>query len=144
LTSESKLNTFENYSTTDFQTNSASFQSRNELTESSLFSRHQRALNPVFRYDYKLGNYFTKSDSLLSPYLFTTINEITGGIRKSSWFFSKKFVELFGDNLNSSFPAFFTDNKGAGFSSNPYNQPTFAFYALFNSLSKNSHFLNTR
>jgi UV DNA damage repair endonuclease len=53
-------------------------------SENSSFFRFQRALNPIFRYDYKLGNYFTKEDLTISPHLFTTISEVTGGIRKSS------------------------------------------------------------
>ena len=55
-----------------------------DLHESLSNARFQRAANPIFRYDYKLGNYFTKDDSTKSPYLFTTISEITGGIRKSA------------------------------------------------------------
>jgi len=53
-------------------------------TENITFFRFQRSSNPVFRYDYKLGNYLTKDDLTTSPHLFTTISEITGGIRKSS------------------------------------------------------------
>jgi hypothetical protein len=55
-----------------------------ENTETASNFRFQRSLNPIFRYDYKLGNYFTKEDLTISPHLFTTISEITGGIRKSS------------------------------------------------------------
>jgi|TARA_B110000037_G_scaffold217633_1_gene279107 hypothetical protein len=66
------------------QIDSQKFNSQNSLVESSLDMRYQRNLNPIFRYDYKLGNYFTKEDSIVTPYLFTTINELTGGIRKSS------------------------------------------------------------
>jgi len=46
--------------------------------------RFQKFSNPVFRYDYKAGNYLTKDDIKAYPTLFTTIREITGGIRKAS------------------------------------------------------------
>jgi hypothetical protein len=46
--------------------------------------RFQKFSNPIFRYDYKAGNYLTKDDIKAYPTLFTTISEITGGIRKAS------------------------------------------------------------
>lgn len=57
---------------------------KNQFNESSNQFRYVRTLNPVFRYDYKLGNYFTKDDTTTLAFLFTTINDLTGGIRKSS------------------------------------------------------------
>merc|ERR1711957_64957 len=73
-----------NYTNQPTQIDTYTTTSQNLLTESTLNMRYQRNLNPIFRYDYKLGNYFTKEDSIVTPYLFTTINELTGGIRKSS------------------------------------------------------------
>ena len=75
---------FSNYTNQPTQIDTYKISSQNLLTESTLNMRYQRSLNPIFRYDYKLGNYFTKEDSVITPYLFTTINELTGGIRKSS------------------------------------------------------------
>lgn len=72
------------YSTTlPFVTDHASLtlKSFSELTSAL---RYARSSNPVFRYDYKLGNYFTKEDLVTKPFLFTTISEVTGGIRKSA------------------------------------------------------------
>jgi hypothetical protein len=54
------------------------------FSETANLGRYLRTTNPVFRYDYKLGNYFTKEDMTTKPFLFTTINELTGGIRKAS------------------------------------------------------------
>jgi hypothetical protein len=54
------------------------------LHEKTNSFRFQRTTNPIFRYDYKLGNYFTKDDILKTPFLFTTTSEITGGIRKAA------------------------------------------------------------
>ena len=46
--------------------------------------RYQKFSNPVFRYDYKAGNYFHKADFTLNRHMFVSIIEITGGIRKSA------------------------------------------------------------
>ena len=46
--------------------------------------RYQKFSNPVFRYDYKAGNYFPKADFTLHRHMFVSISEITGGIRKSA------------------------------------------------------------
>jgi hypothetical protein len=78
------LTTLVGYTNGSIQTNTEQFNSQNSFIESNANIRYQRNLNPIFRYDYKLGNYFTKEDSIVTPYLFTTINELTGGIRKSS------------------------------------------------------------
>lgn len=71
--------TYDNYK---IQSEQETVNTLEHLTENSLFFRYQRLLNPIFRYDYKLGNYFNKQDSIITPYLFTTISEITGGVRK--------------------------------------------------------------
>jgi len=46
--------------------------------------RYQKFSNPVFKYDYKNGNYFPKIEINLYPGLMTTASEITGGLRISS------------------------------------------------------------
>ena len=46
--------------------------------------RQQRFQNPVFRYNYKIGHYFTKADVYLNSTMFTTQSELTGVIRKSA------------------------------------------------------------
>lgn len=46
--------------------------------------RYQKFSNPVFRYDYKAGNYFPKDDFTLHRHMFVSMSEITGGIRKSA------------------------------------------------------------
>jgi len=72
------------------------FQSRNiggsNLTDISKFSnselstdfRYQRVLNPVFAYDYKVGNYATQHTTDNYKHLFITFSELTGGVRKPS------------------------------------------------------------
>lgn len=46
--------------------------------------RFQKSSNPVFRYDFKVGNYLPDSVKTLNQHLFTTMNDVTGGIRKPS------------------------------------------------------------
>ena len=82
--------TFNNSSSTlvfsgnQFQTSTLTDNTLNSQSEGTFFFRYQRALNPVFKYDYKLGNYFTKEDTTMTPFMFTTAIDVTGGIRKSS------------------------------------------------------------
>lgn len=43
-----------------------------------------RFMNPVFKYDFKVGNYMPDEAKKMNPHLFTTIKDITTGIKKSS------------------------------------------------------------
>lgn len=52
--------------------------------ESSSNFRYQKFQNPVFKADYKSGNYFTKVDLERFPHMINTFIELTGGIRKPS------------------------------------------------------------
>ncbi len=62
------------------------------LEQKNLFSnqelssnyRYQKFSNPIFVYDYKSGNYLTTEDVKAYPSMFTSISEVTKGIRKSS------------------------------------------------------------
>lgn len=54
------------------------------LQEQSSDSRFSRAMNPVFKYDFKVGNYLPDDAKKLNPHLFMTMKDITTGIRKSS------------------------------------------------------------
>jgi heme/copper-type cytochrome/quinol oxidase subunit 1 len=114
------------------------------LSENNTYFRFQRALNPVFRYDYKLGNYFTKEDTNIAPFLFTTINDVTGGIRKSSWFFSKKFIELFSTNFSSELTSATLSHKDIGNKNNPYVQNTFPYYNIFSLFADDYKSLTSR
>jgi len=54
------------------------------LEESVHSSRALRFNNPVFKYDYKLGNYLTKELILNFPNLLVSQTHVTGGIKKSA------------------------------------------------------------
>jgi len=68
-----------------------------ELTNSSLNNEVQstfqegmtdqrfvRFMNPVFKYDFKVGNYLPDDIKKVNPHLYMSIKDITTGIRKSS------------------------------------------------------------
>lgn len=54
------------------------------LEEGVSDQRFMRFMNPVFKYDFKVGNYLPDDAKKLNPHLFMTIKDITTGIRKSS------------------------------------------------------------
>ena len=72
-----------------FKSSSVSGQSVVELSSTGLGEnlndqRFMRFMNPVFKYDFKVGNYLPDDAKKLNPHLFMTIKDITTGIRKSS------------------------------------------------------------
>ena len=51
-----------------------------ELSGDSRFKKNE---NPVFKYDYKAGDYFPKLNKEAYPHLFSTILNLTSGLRMS-------------------------------------------------------------
>jgi hypothetical protein len=54
------------------------------LGESTAEARNFRVANPIFKYDYKLGNYLPKEAIRGFPNLFISQIQVTGGIQKTS------------------------------------------------------------
>lgn len=54
------------------------------LEETSSVYRSQRNQNPVFKPDFKSGNFFTRDDFSRKPFLLTTISDISKGMRRPS------------------------------------------------------------
>lgn len=52
------------------------------LEESTSQFRVQRSHNPVFKPDFKSGNFFTRDDFARKPFLLTTISDISKGMRR--------------------------------------------------------------
>lgn len=92
------------YSSNFFNNTDLSFNlkySNEEITESS---RYLKFYNPVFKYDYKSGDYFPKSyKEIFYGYLFTTIGDLTSSVRTAPWFISDKYIEAFNINFNNYF-----------------------------------------
>lgn len=133
------------------------------LEERSSDQRFMRFMNPVFKYDFKVGNYLPDDAKKLNPHLFATIKDITTGIRKASWFTSSDYSRLLQSNI-ASHALYFTDSplygpdakaltaRSADFDStyvanSPHSvgvTPTGGFYNFFMVLSSSSDALNTR
>lgn len=82
--SEHNVQTISSYSTSDVSTASISESSMSALQEQQADQRFVRFMNPVFQYDFKVGNYMPDEAKKLNPHLFMTIKDVTTGIRKSS------------------------------------------------------------
>jgi len=68
-----------------------------------------RYMNPVFKYDFKVGNYMPDDAKKMNPHLFNTIKDVTTGIRKSSWFNSSDYSRLLKSNI-ASHTLYFSEN----------------------------------
>lgn len=110
--------------------------------------RQQRFQNPVFRYNYKIGHYFTKADVYLNSTMFTTQSELTGGIRKSAWFLSPMFSELFSDSAQTYLNFISKPLREEAFADAMYTpsrvRPTDGFYNFFLLLSESNDLINCR
>jgi len=62
-------------------------------------SRFLRFNNPVFKYDYKSGDYFPKLYKDSYPFLIPSILDLTSGLRTPSWYFSAALPELLESSL---------------------------------------------
>jgi len=114
------------------------------FSESAASMRYLRTTNPIFRYDYKLGNYFTKEDMQTKPFLFTTINELTGGIRKASWFFSQKFTDLLAAQANVTESILRSPLKGSISASEVAGLPTHSYLTTLTLLANQANLMNHR
>lgn len=61
------------------------------LEENTQDYRSVRSQNPVFKPDFKSGNYFTRDDFARKPFLLTTISDISKGMRRPVWFLSEAY-----------------------------------------------------
>ena len=112
--------------------------------ESASNFRYQKFQNPIFKADYKSGNYFTKVDLERFPHMITTFTELTGGIRKPSWAFSDIFVEQFNESFNNYMENFSKVSTSTSPSFNVNISSTFGFFNIFHILSSETSFINHR
>ena len=151
------------YSTLSSETSSVQELTSSSMQEQTTDNRFTRAMNCVFKYDFKVGNYLPDDAKKLNPHLFTTISDITTGIKKSSWFTSNDFSRLMQGNMAShalyfgDSPLFGPDaakltSRTADFDSTysanaPHSvgaTPTGGFYNFFLVLSSSTNVLNSR
>jgi heme/copper-type cytochrome/quinol oxidase subunit 1 len=113
--------------------------SNEELSENS---RYLKFYNPIFKYDYKSGDYFPKLYKEVYSHLFSTILDLTSGLRTTPWFFSNNYSEVFGLNilnyLNNMEKFIKIDNISMhSWNTNKFSN-TDGFYNFFFLLSENS------
>jgi len=72
------------YVISDTGTSSIKSRSQSLLQEGQSDQRFVRSMNPIFKYDFKVGNYIPDDVKKMNPHLFNTIKDVTTGIRKSS------------------------------------------------------------
>jgi heme/copper-type cytochrome/quinol oxidase subunit 1 len=105
--------------------------------------RYLRFNNPIFKYDYKSGDYYPKLYKDVYPFLFTSVNDLTGGLRQSPWFLSSSYFEAIMDYFNMH-----TIDVSANISANPKPLSKInsldAFTNFFYVLSADNSFLNKR
>ena len=113
--------------------------------ESVTSSRALRFNNPIFKYDYKLGNYLTKDMISNFPNLLVSQTQVTGGIRKSSWYQSFQFLELLNANIQNYINTFTTVNNTPAVFEPELSHPSSmsGFYSLFHDLDLTSNFINS-
>ena len=136
------------YSSKYFSNTSSEFNSKFTNEEMYDSSRYLKFYNPVFKYDYKSGDYLPKTQQKLYTHLFTSISDITNSVRTASWFYSENFLKAFNDNFSE-----FSNNMelNSKFSSVILHQikehrfsNTDAFYNFFSTLSEDLNYTNKK
>jgi len=112
--------------------------------ETSHGYRYNRFSNPIFRYDYRSGDYVTKELKEGFTHLFTMLNDVTGGIRKAPWFLSETFMEAFLANFKTYSAAYMGGGAVSTDLATSYVSHTDSFYNFFFLLSDSSRFINDR
>jgi len=132
------------FTTTGFSTESTSNQIKREAEELSSDYRYQRFTNPIFKYDYRAGNYLPKETKEGFTFLFNTFSEVTGGVRKSAWFFNETFLEVFNANFNNYVNCFTKFNSQNADVATSHVDSTSGFYNIFYVTSDNANYMNVR
>ena len=108
--------------------------------------------NLVFKYDYKSGDYFPKLYKEIYTHLYSSIFNLTSGLKTSTWFFSNNFNDIFVNNFNNTLKNFnknffFEKNINTLWFQNKFNtvdEVYFFFYSLENKIFKNNEVLNDK
>ena len=106
--------------------------------------RYQKFSNPIFSYNYKVGDFLPEYVTALYPYLFTTTSEITLGIRKSAWFFSPTFLEIFKNDFNTYYSCYINSQSANPEIISSTTSNTHSFYNFFYCLKDSTNYINYR
>ena len=150
--------------TSSLQSNTSLLEQSATMTqEQTTEQRFLRNMNPIFKYDFKVGNYLPDDAKKMNPHLFNTIKDVTTGIRKSSWFASPDYLRMLQANI-ATHTLYFANHTSTSlttpeltalaseldgtFSANSANSTnvsfTGGFYNFFILLSSSSEKLNVR
>jgi len=136
------------YSSNYFNNTSLSFINKYTNEETSETSRYLRFYNPVFKYDFKSGDYFPKIYKEVYTYLFMSRADALGSLRNAPWFLSSKYVEYFDKNFSNYFESISNSIKFNNFTIHKWEEKRFthpdAFYNFFNFLSNESEYFNKK
>ena len=142
---ENSKDTFLSSSFNDLDNYTKNLISEEEISESS---KNLRFTNPTFKYDFKSGDYFPKLYKEIYTHLFSTLSDITTGLKTTSWFFSNGTEDIFLANFNN-----FTENvnkeisgNGTKFHSWNFNKfsHTNGFYNFFYILSNDCSLISEK
>lgn len=115
------------------------------INNEEIFSnyRYHRFDNPIFKYDYKSGDYYPKLYKEAYSFLFSSSNDLTGGLRAAPWFFSSNYSETLDTNFLS-----YVRNLDFTTSMHSWSESRFlhssAFYNFFYVLSRENLYFNKR
>lgn len=136
------------YDSNYFNSLDFSIKSKHGNEELSLNQRFQRFSNPVFKYDFKSGDYFPKLYKEVYTHLFSTVLDITSGLRTSPWYISFGLSETFVNNFNNFFENITKTNLINLYSIHSWDSSKVrhpdAFYNFFYNLNTESVFLNKK
>ena len=137
-----------NYSSNYFNNLNNSFLNKYDNEENSNGQRYLKFYNPIFKYDYKSGDYFPKLYKTVYNSLFVTISELTSTVRTAQWFLSDKYTEAFMINFSNYFDNIIKSRALKNSNVHSWNSSRFnntdAFYNFFFILSNDSHFTNKK
>lgn len=140
-------NTF-SYKSKYFSNLDSNFNSKFTNEEIYDSSRYLRFYNPIFKYDYKSGDYLPKTQQILYTHLFTSISDITNSVRTSSWFYSENYLKAFNDDFsefynNMSLSSKFNNVILHQIKSHRFSN-TNGFYNFFSTLSEDLNYTNKK
>ena len=136
------------YSSQYFNNTSLTFINKYTNEETSNVSRYLRFYNPVFKYDFKSGDYFPKIYKEMYTYLFMSRADALGSLRNAPWFLSSKYTEYFDKNFSNYVESMSNVTKFNNFTIHKWEEKRFthpdAFYNFFDFLSNESEYFNKK
>ncbi len=139
---------FLNYKSNHFSNTSVSFLNKYSNEETSETFRYLKFYNPVFKYDFKSGDYFPKLYKEAYSYLFLSMAEAVGSLRSAPWFLSPKYFEYFNTNFSNFFDNITNSKQFSNVVLHSWNTSRFnntdGFYNFFYVLSNDNLVLNKK